>query len=124
MGKKEGLGSTADLAEDAARCLAEGAEKVFLEAADFFSGEVREDELGRIVERCGPDDLIFELPGPWIEGVTLSDVHVMTVWLLDRFGPEVSIANVSPAEILKVEALRQGIGVNAGGALPPGAASG
>lgn len=115
VGKKEGLSATADLAEDAARCLEAGAEVVFLEAADFFSGEVNEAALGQIVDRCGLDPLIFELPGPWIRGVTLSDVHETTRWLLNRFGTEVNIANVSPDDVLKLEALRLKIGVNAGG---------
>jgi phosphosulfolactate synthase (CoM biosynthesis protein A) len=39
----------------------------------------------------------------------------MTRWLIDHFGPEVNIANVSPENVLKLEALRLGIGVNAGG---------
>ncbi|MEZ5277839.1 MAG: phosphosulfolactate synthase [Opitutaceae bacterium] len=114
VGKKEGLGATGDLAEDAARCLEAGAERVFLEAADFFSGEVKETALQAIVDRCGTDPLIFELPGPWIDGVTQADVHRITRWLINRFGPEVNIANVSPENVLKLEALRLGIGVNAG----------
>ncbi len=114
-GKKEGLGTKVDLAEDTSRCLKAGAEWVFLEAADFFVGDIDEEELERIVERCGIDNVIFELPGPWIEGVTLSDVHKITRWLLGRFGSEANIANLSPANVLKVEALRLGIGVNAGG---------
>ena len=114
VGKKEGLVTRTDLAEDAARCLSGGAERIFLEAADFFAGEIDEEEMDRIVARCGNENLIFELPGPWIEGVTLSDIHRITRWLLDRFGAEVNIANVSPGDVLKLEALRLGIGVNAG----------
>ena len=38
VGKKEGLESHVDLAEDAAGCLDAGAEVVFLEAADFLAG--------------------------------------------------------------------------------------
>lgn len=115
VGKKEGLDAKHDLAEDAARCLSAGAEKVFLEAADFFSGEVSPEKAERVVARCGLDNLLFELPGPWIEGITLSDVHKTTRWLFAHFGIEVNIANVSPGDVLKVEALRLGIGVNAGG---------
>lgn len=115
IGKKEGLVATNDLADDAAGCLEAGADVLFLEAADFFSGEVREDELERIIERCGMEPLIFELPGPWIKGVTLSDVHQMTLWLLDRFGQQANIANVSTDGVLKLEALRLNLGVNAGG---------
>jgi phosphosulfolactate synthase len=115
VGRKEGRGSSRDLATDAAECLRAGAERVFLEAADFFVGAIDEVGLNRIIKRCGMDKLIFELPGPWIQGVTLSDIHQITRWLLDRFGADANIANVSPADVLKVEALRLGIGVNAGG---------
>lgn len=115
VGKKDGINATNDLATDAACCLEAGAERVFLEAADFFSGQVNEKELDRIVDCCDLSVLIFELPGPWIEGITLSHVQKITRWLLDRFGSEANIANVSPDNVLKLEALRQGIGVNAGG---------
>ena len=115
VGKKEGLDATADVAEDTARCLESGAEIVFLEAADFFSGEVNENALERIITRCGIDHLVFELPGPWIKGVTLSDVHQITCWLLDRFGPDANIANVAPDNVLMLEASRLNLGVNAGG---------
>lgn len=114
VGKKEGLESHVDPAEDAAGCLDAGAEVVFLEAADFFAGEKNEKQLERIIDRCGLDQLIFELPGPWIKGITLSDVHETTGWLLERFGPEANIANVDPDSVLKLEALRLNIGVNAG----------
>jgi len=115
VGKKEGKQSSNDLSDDAVGCLAAGAEVVFLEAADFFSGEVNETDLKKIIDRCGIEPLIFELPGPWIHGVTLSDVHEMTCWLLDRFGSEANIANVNVEDIFKLEALRLKIGVNAGG---------
>jgi phosphosulfolactate synthase len=115
VGKKEGVTATNDLADDAVRCLEAGAERIFLEAADFFSGEVNEKQLDRIVSRCDMPRLIFELPGPWIEGITQSHVQKITRWLLNRFGNETNIANVSPENVLKLEALRQGIGVNAGG---------
>ena len=114
VGKKEGLAATADLAEDAAGCLEAGAERVFLEAADFFGQEIRETELQSIVDRCGTDPLLFELPGPWIKGITLSDVHQVTLWLIDRFGADAGIGNVAPDDVLKLEALRLAIGVNAG----------
>ncbi len=115
VGKKEGIAANNDFAEDAARCLEAGAEKLFLEAADFFSGDINQDGLEKIIARCGLEPLIFELPGPWIKGVTLSEVHEMTRWLLCRFGHEANIANVNVEDVLKLEALRLKIGVNAGG---------
>ncbi len=109
VGKKEGRFANNDLAEDAAECLNAGAEKVFLEAADFFVGEIKEKKLDEIIDRCGMDNLIFELPSPSIEGVTLSDVWGATRWLIRRFGPEVNIANVYVENIFDFESLRIGI---------------
>ena len=115
VGKKEGIDATCDPADDAERCLEAGSEFVFLEAAEFFTGDVNAAAVERIIQRTGLDPLIFELPGPWIKGVSLSDIHEMTRWLLDRFGPEANIANVHHDDVFKLEALRLGIGVNAGG---------
>lgn len=115
VGKKEGMTATADFADDTARCLEAGSEVVFLEAADFFAGEVNERELQKVIDRCGIEPLMFELPGPWIKGITQSDIHQMTRWLVDRFGADANIANVMPDSVLSLEALRVKIGVNAGG---------
>ena len=114
VGKKEGIAATNDLAEDAARCLDAGAEIVFLEAADFFAGEVNDTELNRLINRCGMDPLIFELPGPWIQGITLTDIQQTMRWLVDQFGADANIANVPHDLVLSLEALRTRIGVNAG----------
>jgi phosphosulfolactate synthase len=114
VGKKEGIAANNDPAEDAERCLAAGAEIVFLEAADFFVGEVNETQLNRLIDRCGLEPFVFELPGPWIRGTTDSDVQYIMRWLVDRFGTDANIANVPPDLVLSLEALRLRIGVNAG----------
>ena len=115
VGKKEGIAANNDLAEDAERCLSAGAEIVFLEAADFFAGEVNEIQLDRLIARCGIEPLVFELPGPWIRGITQTHIQQMMRWLVDRFGADANIANVAPDLVLSLEALRLRIGVNAGG---------
>ena len=115
VGKKEGMEATADFAEDTARCIEAGSEYVMLEAADFFAGEVNEAALNPVIQRCGLEPLIFELPGPWIKGITQSDVHQVTRLLIDQFGPDANIGNVIPDYVMSVEALRLKIGVNAGG---------
>ncbi|MDP6360886.1 MAG: phosphosulfolactate synthase, partial [Planctomycetota bacterium] len=89
VGKKEGLPSGADLSDDAMRCLEAGAEIVLLEAAEL----VEDDEetmrmIERAVERVGIDKVMFELPGPWIDGVRACDIHRMRRELIDRYGPE------------------------------------
>jgi phosphosulfolactate synthase len=114
VGKKEGLAATADFAEDTARCLEAGAERVFLEAADFFARKVNDVALNSVIARCGVEPLMFELPGPWIKGITLSDVQQMTNGLIERFGPNVNIGNVMPEQVLSVEAQRVRLGLNAG----------
>ncbi len=114
VGKKEGIEATADFAEDTARCLEAGSEYVFLEAADFFAGEVNDAALNPVIERSGLGPLIFELPGPWIKGITQSDVHQVTRMLIERFGADANIGNVIPDYVMSLEALRLKIGVNAG----------
>jgi phosphosulfolactate synthase len=115
VGKKEGLPSGTDLSDDAQRCLDAGAEIALLEAAEL----VDEDEetagmIEKIVDRVGIDRVMFELPGPWIDGVRACDIHRMRRELIDRYGPEVNIGNVAPDELLTLEAYRRGLGVNAG----------
>ncbi|MEK6233972.1 MAG: phosphosulfolactate synthase [Planctomycetales bacterium] len=114
VGKREGPESKSDLAEDAARCLEAGAEFVFLEAADFFATEVNEAALERVVQNCGVEPLIFELPGPWIRDINPSDVHRIMRWLINRFGSDCNIADVPPDLVLTLEALRVRLGVNVG----------
>ncbi len=114
VGRKEGLSARHDPAEDAYRCLEAGAEAVFLEAAEFFTRGVDERRLEPIVDRCGLERLIFELPGPWIRGVTCDRVQELTRALIDYFGSEVNLGNVAADDVLKLEALRRRIGVNAG----------
>jgi phosphosulfolactate synthase (CoM biosynthesis protein A) len=53
VGKKEGLAASNDLAQDV-ECLAAGAEKVFLEASDFFAGEVNKEALDHSADASRP----------------------------------------------------------------------
>lgn len=115
VGKKEGLPSDTTLSDDAQRCLDAGAEVVLLEAAELVA---EDEEVSRIVEsvvqRVGLDNVMFELPGPWIDDVHECDIHRIRRELIDRYGANVSLGNVAPAEVLTLEAYRRGLGVNAG----------
>ena len=55
--------------------------------------------------------MLFELTGPWIEGVTLSGVYELKTFLMSEFGPQVNLANVMPDDVLETEALRCGLSV-------------
>lgn len=100
------------LVQDINGCLAAGAWKVFIEAAELFQdGQLRYDLLGRIRGEVDPAAVIWELPGHWIPGIHAHEIHALQVWLIEHLGREVNIANVGPESLLALEALRQGVGV-------------
>ena len=116
VGQKEGLTSAVPMVEDALACLEAGARIILLEAAELVSGDRdAAREVEQVVRAIGIERVMFELPGPWIEGVALHDVHRMRRELLNRYGTEVNIGNVNPEQVVIVEALRRGLGANAGG---------
>jgi phosphosulfolactate synthase len=85
--------------------LAAGAWKVITEAreggnAGIFrpDGEVRMGLIDEIAHAVDPTRLIFEAPR-----------KEQQVWFLRRFGSEVNIGNVAPADVLGLETLRLGL---------------
>jgi len=59
------------------------------------SGAVREDVIAALVSVAGPDFLVFEAPR-----------EQQQAWFVRRFGPDVNLANVTPADVLGLETLR------------------
>lgn len=117
VGKKEGLESSVSLADDAKACLDASARIILLEAAELVSEDVAiAKAVEEVIREVGLDKVMFELPGPWIPGVTSESIHRMRRQLLDRYGPQVNLANVDPDDLMQQEGLRRGLGVNAGGA--------
>ena len=91
--------------EDIERELAAGAAKVITEAretgtAGIFrhDGEVRMGLIDEIVHAIDPALLIFEAPR-----------KEQQVWFLRRFGREVNLGNIAPADVLSLETLRLGL---------------
>lgn len=85
--------------------LAAGAWKVIAEAresgtAGIFrpDGEVRMGLIDEIVHAVDPARLVFEAPR-----------RVQQVWFLRRFGREVNLGNIAPADVLSLETLRLGL---------------
>jgi phosphosulfolactate synthase len=62
------------------------------------SGEARTGLIDEIVHEVDPTKLIFEAPR----------TH-QQVWFIQRFGPEVNLGNVAPADVISVETLRVGL---------------
>jgi phosphosulfolactate synthase len=92
-------------ARDAASDLAAGATWVVTEGRESGTvglydetGRVREDVLDAVTGAIGPDTLVFEAPR-----------KDQQAFLIRRFGSNVNLANVRPADALGVEALRLGL---------------
>ena len=115
VGKKEGLASDVKMSKDARACLDAGSKIILLEAAELIGDDVETArEVEAVVDAVGLDRVMFELPGPWIEGVTLESIHRMRRDLVDRYGKEVNVGNVQPDDLMTLEAYRRELGINAG----------
>jgi len=115
VGKKEGLENPIPLVDNARACVDAGAQIVLLEAAELVDGDAdTAAAVEEIVRVIGLETVMFELPGPWIEGVNPHDIHRMRRDLVDRYGTQVNIGNVMPEDLLSLEAYRRGLGINAG----------
>jgi len=101
------------LIKDIKDCLNCGAWKVMFEAAELFeNGRFKSEVIKAISQEVDIKNIIFELPGPWIPKITVSDIYSLMVWLIENLGSEVNIANVEPSEVLCLEAERTNLGVH------------
>jgi phosphosulfolactate synthase len=112
VGSKDRKSTAAELVSQAQVCFAAGCELVLVEAAEFVAdGRLDEDLIAAVTGRLDMARLMIELPGPWISGVSLAQVHDMKKLLVKAFGPDVNIANVKPDDVFETEALRVGLSV-------------
>ncbi|MPZ15342.1 MAG: hypothetical protein GEU73_13110 [Chloroflexi bacterium] len=112
VGSKHVKTDRVTLVADIEGCLAAGAWKVLVEAAEFVTeGGFDISIAARLVEDVNVEDILFELPGRWIANVHQHEIHQMMVWLIEHLGSEVNIANVSPDDVIALETLRTGLGV-------------
>lgn len=110
VGKKTRVSAPAALIADAHNCSEAGAWKVVVEAMEFWQLGCREDVIGHVVSALGMENVLFELPGTWLEGVHRFDQRRLYLWLIRHFGPDVNIGNVERIDIMVVEAARRGLG--------------
>ena len=112
VGSKDMKNDAGLLVHQAEICFKAGAELVLVEAAELIAnGKPKMKLINGIRRALDMSKVLIELPGPWISGVTLSVVEDMKKFLVEEFGPDVSIANVLPQDIFETEALRVGLGV-------------
>jgi phosphosulfolactate synthase len=62
------------------------------------TGEVREGLIGEIVHEIDPGRIMFDAPNKHQQ-----------VWFVRRFGPNVNLSNIAPADVLALETLRLGL---------------
>jgi len=116
VGKKAGGEGGASFLDDAKACRDAGATYVLLEAAELVSEDPAvQRDIDAVVDEIGLDVVMFELPGPWIDGVHACDIHAMRRRLISQYGQDVNIGNCDPNDVVNLEAYRRKLGVNAGG---------
>lgn len=87
-------------------------EYLLLEAAEIFvDGAIRRDLLDEVARSVPLDRIMFELPGPWISGVSSYMIHDLRKLLVKEFGSDVNLANIHFEEVIATESLRCGLGV-------------
>lgn len=112
VGSKDAKHGARDLLRQAGICFSAGAELVLVEAAELIErGRPKKKLLAALRDGLDFKRVLIELPGPWISGVTLSEIEDMKKFLIAEFGPDVNLANVMPHDVLETEALRVGLGV-------------
>jgi phosphosulfolactate synthase len=101
--------------EQIERELEAGAWKVIAEAreggtAGIFrpDGEVRMGLIDEIVHAIDPDKILFEAPR-----------KDQQVWFVRRFGTNVNLGNIPPADVLSLETIRLGLRADTVGAVGP-----
>ena len=113
VGSKHDKTDVQTLITDIQTSLRAGAWKVFVEAAEFVTPTGVDTALMEtLLQAVDPMDIIFELPGKWIPDVYAHAVYRMMVWLVEQVGPEVNIGNLAPEDVVPLETLRTGVGVN------------
>lgn len=112
VGSKSEKSEAAGLIEEAKNAFGAGAELVLVEGAELVeAGKPKLDLLRALETGLDMSRVLIELPGPWVTGTAVSEVHDLKKLLVRELGPDVNIANVMPDLVLETEALRNGLGV-------------
>ena len=111
VGSKTEKNAADDLLSQAQDCFDTGAELLLVEGAELIENGTVNTDLLKACRNLNMDKVLFELPGPWISDVAMSEIHDVKKLLVKEFGPDVSIANIMPDDLIETEALRVGLGV-------------
>jgi phosphosulfolactate synthase len=112
VGGKDRRTTAAELIDQTAECFAAGASLVLVEAAELqVQGKPNRPLIDAFTRSVDMARVMIELPGPWIAEVRTCDIEAMKKFLVEEFGPDVNVANVSPDSVIDFEATRRGLGV-------------
>jgi phosphosulfolactate synthase len=95
--------SIARTVDEINKCLDAGASKVILEAYELEALRGKEEQkssttLLEIAHRVGVGNIIFE-----------AKEQPLQVWCIEKFGPEVNLGNILPADLISLETMRRGV---------------
>ena len=111
VGSKDTLSNPGLLVKQAELCFEAGAALVLVEAAELVNrGRLKLKTIDLLRRRLDMSRVMIELPGPWIPEVRSCDVEDMKKALVNAIGPDLNLANVTPASIIDTEATRTGLG--------------
>jgi len=112
VGSKHDKQDAAELIAQANLCFEAGCDLVLVEAAELMDGDaINQDLLEGLRDGLDISKVLFELTGYWIKGVTVNSTFELQKAFVLAFGPDVNIANVSPDQVISLEALRCGLSV-------------
>ena len=112
VGSKTEKNAAHELVSQAKESLDAGAELILVEGAELVQdNRPNTGLLSALRKDLEIEHVLFELPGPWISGTALADIHDLKKFLVNEFGPDVNLANIMPDDVIETEALRAGLGV-------------
>ena len=103
-----------EIVDDVKACLDLGAWKVTVDTAEIRApdGEIRQDLFDALLSEMEMHDIIFEVWALPIWGGKTHQIRDSEIWLIEKLGPEVNIANLMFDWVFPLEALRRGMGLN------------
>lgn len=111
VGSKDSKADINELIRQSEVLLQAGCSMVLFEAAELIeASNINVAAIETIKSAVAPESTMIELPGPWIKGVSLSDVYEMMKLVLRTFGPDANIGNVTWDQIFELECARCGFG--------------
>lgn len=86
------------------------AELVTVEGAELMQNGVPNSVLcNEIASRFDPNQILFELCGPWLKNTHSWEAFAIMRFLVETFGPDVNIGNAPPEMVVEIEAQRRGL---------------